>query len=154
MRKSILFLAIIIIASCTKKSSGPNIPSAPNKFLSISFPHIDTATLWHNINGQRTGAKALIKSNGEIVITGYAGSRGTYAGGTYSMQELGTPIGYPIYFGSFNLYQYGPDSVISKFNSLQIIQTTGWAKSYYMLQISGGNLPDYSIVSGIFIDSI
>jgi len=145
--------AIFILANCTKKSnSSNNISTTPNKLITASFPHIDTATLWNVANGQRTGAKAIITSAGVLTITGYQGSRGTYAGGTYNMELPDTSfvtnqIG-------FNLYQYGPDTIVSKNNFLQIFQTTGWARSYYSLWIYSGNLPDYAIVAGQFIDSI
>ncbi len=148
----VLLLTILALAGCHKKENDFNLPSQPNKMLVASFPHIDTVTLWHVISGQRTGAKATITSAGVIQIAGYNGSRGTFAGGTYKMNIKDTAwVRNSI---DFPLYQYGPDSVVSKWNWLQIVGSTGWQRSYYLLCIDGGKMPDYSIVAGYFIDSI
>ena len=131
MKKAAFLLAVVLGSlSCHKKSnSGPVLPTTPNKYLAASFPHIDTVTLWHTISGQRTGAKATITSAGVMVITGYAGSRGNYAGGTYLMKLPDTSV--VSSFVGFQLYQYGPDSVISKLNYIRRIETTGWQRAYY-----------------------
>lgn len=151
MKKSIILLAAVVLSAACHKSNSP-APAVPNKCLETSFPHIDTATLWNIVSGARTGGKALIALDGTLTIVGYNGSRGTYAGGKYKMQIADTAL--LLDDVTFPLYQYGPDSVVSTANWIQMIPTTGWQRAYYRMHIYSGNLPDYSIVAGDFIDSI
>lgn len=155
MKNVLLFLAVAIaFSACHKESnSGPDVPTEPNKIIAKSFDHIDTVTLWHMVGSHRTGGKATITKAGVLKITGYTGTGGSYASGTYLIQLLDTNVLHvTVGYIRFNLYQYGPDSVVSKGNSLYL-DVTGM-QPYYRMDIDAGNMPDYSIVAGDFIDSL
>jgi hypothetical protein len=144
-----IFALAFLFCACHKSSNTKQLPA--NKLIVASFPGIDTMTMWNVVSGKRTGGKALVSNSGEIQIIGYAGSRNNYASGTYFAAILDTSV--VTWFISFALLD-GSGDTVSKDNYLQVFQTTGWARGFYYLEIDGGKLPEYSIVSGVFVDSI
>lgn len=140
---TITALIISVIIGCsksTKVTPTPGGTGVTSAFATL-FPHIDTCTL------RNPFGVAKISHTGAMIITGVS----PYSGGSYVIQLTDT-VANPYNIYAFNLLRAGVDTIISTGNGLEIKNDGG--RSYYWMEIDGGNLPMDSIVRGIFIDSI